>query len=142
VNIKLQEMGCVKYNDLNCRVRTAFRNIKGEEMFLEVSTGVFFDKKNDDRWMVITSLFYLKDKKYSYSNEFSPIIKEYYKEKYNYDKENLIKLLDKLGLPNAILIFCEHEKYRVFDKNNINIGNDIKIKEPQYKQINLFEEAR
>jgi hypothetical protein len=139
-DIKFQEMGWVKYNDLNCRVRTAFRNKDGEEMFLEVSSGVFFDKKNENRWMVITSLFYLKDERDSYSKEFKDIISEYYKEKYNYDKANLIKLLERLGLPQPNLIFCEHEQYRVYNGNDIRFGNDLQPQPKHYTQLNLFEE--
>ena len=44
--LKIEKAGCADYNGLNCRMRTAFKNDKGETIYFEFHAGHVYYKNN------------------------------------------------------------------------------------------------
>lgn len=130
--IRMTEMAWADYEGLNIRLRTVFKNNKNERWFIEVSTGVVGKPYS---WLVISHLFRIdieEDYKNNYTKSANKIIDEYYDMKVKYTKENVIKLLEKLGLENVELKLCKYEEYNT---NNNELGN----LETKYEQLSLFD---
>ena len=133
MEITFREMGWVKHNDLNIRVRTAFINNDDEEIFLEVSTGVIFDKNTEERWLLITALFLIIDENTEYTRKFFPIIEKYRDLKLPYNIENLKKLLIDLNIDDPKIVFDDN--YSPTNKRGYNFCNTKK----KIKQSTIFD---
>lgn len=105
-----KQMGWAKRDGLNCRIRSTFQNDEGAEMFIEVSSAPYFDKKKKGYWMVVNYLFYTKDDYYSMSKELNPIIDKYYKMKLPYNIQSLKTILKDVGVSNPKIVIDKNEK--------------------------------
>lgn len=129
--LKIEKAGSAIYNNLNCRMRTAFENDKGEIIYFEFHAGhVYTKNKPDYHYIAISHLFRLdikRDMMANYSSLLSPFEDSITGQKLEYTEENILYILSILGLNNTSIIYTDYNDYSVHEINGYKLGNADKI---------------
>lgn len=123
--------GCVPRGEVeNCRIRTAFRDNKGEPIYLEMNgfevtkytAKIYKDFKNVG---IITSCCYIKND----DDENNHSIKEMRNKTFEYTKESILNLVNSLGCSfDEVVILPDLAGYRVFrEGGGHNFGDKFKF---------------
>ena len=125
--LKIEEAGCAIYNGLNCRMRTAFKNNKGEAIYFEFHTGhVYTKNKPDYHYIAVSHLFRLdieRDMRANYSSLLSPFEDSITSQKLEYTEANILYILSLLGLNNTDIVYTDYKEYAVHTSNGYKLGN-------------------
>ena len=125
--LKIEEAGCAIYNGLNCRMRTAFKNDKGEAIYFEFHAGHVYQKnKPDFHYIAISHLFRLdieRDMRANYSSTLSPFEDSITRQKLEYTETNILHILSLLGLNNTNILYTDYKEYAVHTNNGYKLGN-------------------
>lgn len=80
----------------NCRIRTAFTNNKGKQIYLEMMTAPVYKDKEIDRYAIyIDFVHYITDDKDDCNNGRIPYDRENLRNNYNYTIEDITKWINK-----------------------------------------------
>lgn len=126
MELRIEKAGNINVNDINCRLRTAFRNTKGEEIYLEFHAGTKMN--GTDKYISITHLFRIdneKERRANNSPQLNGFIKTYNSLKRPYNSQQVQILLETLKMPkDTKIIYCENAEYSVLKKDNtFELGN-------------------
>ena len=125
--LKIEKAGCAEYNGLNCRMRTAFMNDKGEAIYFEFHTGHIYTKnKPDYNYIAVSHLFRLdieRDMRANYSSLISPFENSITSQKLEYTEANILYILSLLGLNNIDIVYTDYNGYAVHVKDGYQLGN-------------------
>lgn len=125
--LKIEKAGCADYNRLNCRMRTAFENDRGEKIYLEFHAGHVYYKNNTQyNYIAVSHVFRLdieKDMNANYSKLISPFETSITQQKLEYTEENIIYILSLLGLNNVNIVYTDYRDYAVHTNNGYKLGN-------------------
>ena len=116
--IKLNMAGCVNYNGINCRLRTAFENDKGEQIYFEFGCGHQYDNKQKNiikHFLHIDHLFRL-DIEQDMKRSNSPTLREFEKtinaQRLEYTEQTIKDIIKLLGIKDLEkVIYTEYEEY-------------------------------
>lgn len=129
--LKIEKAGSAIYNGLNCRMRTAFKNDKGEAIYLEFHAGHVYQKnKPEYHYIVVSHLFRLdieKDMRSNYSSLLSPFENSITSQKLEYTEANILYILSLLGLYNTNIVYTNYNEYAVHTNNGYKLGNADEI---------------
>lgn len=117
--------GCVPRGEVeNCRIRTAFTNNEGRQIYLEIM-GVD-NKKYNKPTGYIDSCHYITGK---YDDENKNSIQRRNGVTFEYTKENILKTVNSLGCNfESVVILPDLAGYRVFkDKEGYNFGDEFEF---------------
>lgn len=125
--LKIEKAGCADYNGLNCRMRTAFENDKGEKIYLEFHAGHVYYKNNTQyNYIAVSHVFRLdieRDMRANYSSLLSPFEGSITSQKLEYTEANILYILSLLGLNNVNIVYTDYKDYAVHDSNGYKLGN-------------------
>lgn len=125
--LKIEKAGSANYNGLNCRMRTAFENDKGEKIYLEFHAGHVYYKNNTQyNYIAVSHVFRLdiaEDMNANYSKQISPFETSITRKKLEYTEENILYILSCLGLNNINIVYTDYNDYAVRTKNGYVLGN-------------------
>lgn len=129
--LKIEKAGCADYNGLNCRMRTAFKNDKGEKIYFEFHAGHVYYKNNTQyNYIAVSHLFRLdivEDMNANYSKQISPFETSITQKKLEYTEENILYILSCLGLNNVNIVYTDYNEYAVHTNNGYVLGNTNEI---------------
>ena len=129
--LKIEKAGCAIYNGLNCRMRTAFANDKGEAIYFEFHAGHVYQKNQPDyHYIAISHLFRLdieRDMRANQSSLLSPFENSITSKKLEYTEANILYILGLLGLNNIDLVYTDYKEYAVHTDNGYKLGNTNEI---------------
>lgn len=125
--LKIEKAGSANYNGLNCRMRTAFENDKGEKIYLEFHTGHVYYKNNTQyNYIAVSHVFRLdikEDMNSNYSKQISPFETSITQQKLEYTEENILYVLSKLGLNNVNIVYTDYNEYAVHTVGGYVLGD-------------------
>ena len=125
--LKIEKAGCAIYNGLNCRMRTAFKNDKGEAIYFEFHAGHVYEKnKPDYHYIAVSHLFRLdieRDMRANYSSLLSPFEDSITRQKLEYTEANILYIFSLLGLNNTNIVYTDYKEYAVHINNGYKLGN-------------------
>lgn len=125
--LKIEEAGSAIYNGLNCRMRTAFENDKGEAIYFEFHAGHVYYKNNAQyNYIAVSHLFRLdieKDMRANYSSLLSPFENSITSQKLEYTEANILYILSLLGLNNIKIVYTDYKEYAVHTNDGYKLGN-------------------
>ena len=114
----------------NCRVRTAFQNNEGKKIYLELSTGFIYNKKDIERYYLhIDFCHYITEGKDDCNNSRIDFDWQDVKNNYNYSKEDITRWINENLNCNfdTIEVLDDLSGYRVHGENgSCNMIEDYK----------------
>ena len=136
--------GCVEYNGINCRIRTAFTNDNGKKIYLELFCGHRWKTHKEtipENYIVIDACHYITGDKDDCwqsmvllpNGETVERQRGYWP---NYTKENILELVNSLDCSfDDVVILPDYSGYSVFGDKEYNYGDEFQYDEELTRKI-------